>query len=263
MTTYSRLEISIRDHIETITMISSGHVNTMNIELADQLLSAFTQCSENEDVRAVILESKGKVFCAGGDLDELSECFAVPGYTLTPFVETLAKLVRQIRLCPKPVIAKVRGAAAGSGCNLALACDMVFAEEKAKFIEAFVSIGLAPDTGGAFLLPPVIGHVRAFEMLATGRPVKAEEAEMMGLISKAVPADQLDETVLEVTRRFAAGPSNAYRGIKEMLYVQAFGGYDAFMKMEISAQSRCERTDDYHEGVRSFLEKRRPVFKGL
>lgn len=244
-------------------MKPAASVVTMNIELADQLLSAFRACSEDPDVRAVILESQGKIFCAGGDLGELSESFSIPGFTLTPFVETLAKLVRQIRQCPKPVIAKVRGAAAGSGCNLALACDMIFAEEKARFIEAFVSIGLAPDTGGAFLLPPVIGHVRAFEMLATGRPVKAAEAEMAGLISKALPADQLDEAVLAAAQRFAAGPSNAYRGIKEMLYVQAFAGYDAFMKTELSSQSRCEKTDDYHEGVRSFLEKRSPVFKGL
>lgn len=260
---YKRLRIEVQDLIAQIVLVSDNGMNTMDMQLMEELALAFAECEESENVRAIILKAEGRAFCGGGDLRYLSEGVKDPDFTMADFVNGLSLLTVQMKKCPKPIIAAVHGAAAGSGCNLALACDMVLADRSAKFIEAFVNIGLAPDTCGAFWLPRLIGSARAFELLATGRPVRAHEAAQIGMINEVL--DTEEELLSNATRyaqRFAQGPALAYRGLKEMLYAGMYSDIKKFIICEGTAQQRCERSKDFREGINAFLEKRRPEFSG-
>lgn len=254
---FERLTIHVSDGIAKVLMKSPSGVVTADPALVGELSEAFKLCEEDDQVRVIILGSEGKIFCAGGDIDYLAEEVKKEDFTLAAFVEGLARLVCQMKQCPKPVIGAVHGAAAGSGCNLALACDMVIADSRAIFMEAFVNIGLAPDTLGAFILQRQIGQVRAFELLATGRAVGAEEALRLGLINRISQSpESLMPEAEEAAASFVRGPAKAYQGIKEMLFAAAYAGIDAFIDVEADAQHRCEQTDDFRKGLARFLNRK-------
>ena len=244
----------------TITLNRPEVYNALNDEITFELQDALKQASRDEQVRVVVLTGEGKAFCSGQDLKASQKA------EKRSFIDSLHNrynpIVRAIRDMPKPVIARVNGVAAGAGCSLALACDLIVAVEDAQFIEVFINIGLVPDSGSSYFLPRSVGLPRAFELATMGTRLKASEAVAMGLINKAVPADQLDQEMSKFTSYYASAPTRAIGLIKKMLRKGVTSSLDEVLDYEAYCQEIAGNSSDYKEGVTAFLEKRKPVFKG-
>ena len=171
-------------------------------------------------------------------------------------------LIRAIRAAPKPVLAAVNGVAAGAGAALALACDLRIASEHAKFVLAFIKVGLVPDSGAVWFLARAIGEARALELAVTGRPVKAEEAFALGLVTEVVPAEGFEERWRAVARDLANAPTRAFALTKELVASASVVSLDEQLDVEVEAQTEAGQTEDHLEGVHAFLEKRPARFKG-
>jgi len=171
-------------------------------------------------------------------------------------------IIRGLRNLPKPVICRLNGVAAGAGCSLALACDIIIAAETASLTEAFISIGLVMDSGSSYFLPRLIGYSKAFEMATMPRKIPAQEAFTMGLVNRVVPAEQLDAAVKEATDYYANAPTKAIGLMKKMLNRSFNSDLETILEMEAYSQEIAGNTKDHKEGVMAFIEKRKPVFKG-
>jgi 2-(1,2-epoxy-1,2-dihydrophenyl)acetyl-CoA isomerase len=163
---------------------------------------------------------------------------------------------------PKPVICKLNGIAAGAGCSLALACDLIVASEEASLAEIFIGIGLVMDSGSSYFLPRLVGSARAFELSTMGTKVPAREAQAMGLVNKVVPAAELDQAVAQYTAYYAAAPTKAVGLMKRLLNLSYHSSLEEMLEYEALYQEIAGRTKDSQEGVQAFLEKRKPVYKG-
>lgn len=249
--------------VATLTLNRPERLNALDDRLVTGLAAALTAAARDSSVRAVVITGAGRGFCAGGDIHEMarlrqehqSEAFG-------RFLETGHGVVRQIRQMPKPVIASVNGPAAGGGMNLALACDLRIASNQAAFLQAFVRIGLHPDWGGTFLLPRLIGTGRAVEMMFLGETVGAEEAHRLGLVNYLVPPERLAEETQKLAARLSAAPPLPLALMKQALYQRLETQLDLMLEFEIGAQMQCFETQDFAEGLKAFLEKRAPVFRG-
>ena len=167
-----------------------------------------------------------------------------------------------MRSLPKPIICRLNGVAAGAGCSIALACDMIIASDDASLIEVFVNIGLVPDSGSSFFLPRLVGMAKAFELCSMGSKVKAQEALSLGLINRSVAADQLDPVIKEYTDYFSTAPTRSIGLIKKMLHKSTHATLDEMLDYEAYCQEIAGASLDYKEGVAAFLEKRKPKFSG-
>lgn len=253
-----KLLVTRQGALTRITFNSPERRNAVDIEMCIQLRDAVLQAAA-DDSRVVILTGAGsEAFCSGADLKAGANLDDVTTYLRTVTNPT----IRALREMPKPVIARVNGVAAGVGCNYALAADIRVAVETARFSQAFVKIGLAPDGGGTYFLPRLAGYARAFEMIATGEPIDASQALALGLVNRVVPAAQLDATVDDLAAKLAASPALAMAGIKRALaYGDTHTLADA-LDCEAVTQKECFESADFREGVRAFLEKRPPRFEG-
>ncbi len=246
--------------VATIALNRPEVYNALNDGITYELQDAFKTAAKDEQVRVVVLTGQGKAFCSGQDLKADAE------QEKRSFMDSLNKrynpIVRAMRNLPKPVVGRVNGVAAGAGCSLALACDIMVASEDATFIEVFVNIGLVPDSGSSYFLPRLVGMARAFELCALGTRIKAARALELGMINKVVPADQLDAAVKEYTDYFVTAPTRAISLIKKMLNKSATATLDEMLEYETYSQEIAGSTQDYREGVAAFLEKRKPIFLG-
>jgi len=260
MASYSFLLLDTTEGVATITLNRPEVYNALNDEITFELQDALRICAKDEGVRVIVLTGAGKAFCSGQDLKASSAAGK------RSFKESLEKrynpIIRAIRALPKPVICRLNGVAAGAGCSLALACDMIVASEEASLIEVFVNIGLVPDSGSSFFLPRLVGMSKAFELCSMGSKVKASEALGMGLINKCVPLAELDAVVKEYTDYFANAPTRSIGLIKKMLNKSAHASLDEMLDYEAYCQEIAGSSEDYHEGVAAFIEKRKPHFKG-
>ena len=260
MSNFKFLLYRVENGMATITLNRPDVYNALNNEITFELQDAFKAVAKDEAVRVVVLTGEGKAFCSGQDLKASS------GEEKRSFLDSLHKrynpIIRAIRNLPKPVICRLNGVAAGAGCSIAIACDLVVAAEEATLIEVFINIGLVPDSGSSFFLPRLVGTAKAFEMCTMGTRVKAKEAVEIGLITKAVPADKLDATVKEYTDFYANAPTKAIGLIKKMLNKSATSTLDDMLDYEAYCQEIAGGSDDYKEGVNAFLEKRKAAFKG-
>lgn len=260
MEAYKFLMFHNEDGTATIRLNRPEVYNALNDEITFELQRAFKEVGKDDTVRVVVLTGEGKAFCAGQDL----KASATAGKR--SFMDSLRKrynpIIRAMRTLPKPVICRLNGVAAGAGCSLALACDMIIASEDATLVEVFVNIGLVPDSGSSFFLPRLVGMAKAFELCAMGSKVKAREALTLGLVNKVVAADQLDATVREYTDYFAAAPTKAIGLIKKMLNRSAHATLDDMLEYEAYCQEIAGNSEDYKEGSTAFLEKRKPRFTG-
>lgn len=235
--------------------------NSFNREMALQFQKELNFCEQNELVRAIVIMGNGKAFCAGQDLKEVTDKEkSLPFRTLLE--EHYAPIIKIIRNLKKPVIAAVDGVAAGAGANIALACDVVVASERASFIQAFSGIGLVPDSGGTFFLPRLIGFQKASALAMLGDKVKAEEAERIGMIYKVFPVDTFEEEVSKIALKMAQMPTLALGLIKRALNVSMTNSLEEQLNIETEFQLEASESNDYEEGVTAFLQKRKPNFKG-
>ncbi len=260
MSTYQYLKYTVEQGVATITLNRPDVYNALNDEITFEMQDAIKAVSKDENVRVVVLTGEGKAFCSGQDLK------AASGDQKRSFLQSLHKrynpIISAMRSLPKPIVCRLNGVAAGAGCSLALACDVIVASEEATLIEVFINIGLVPDSGSSYFLPRLVGIAKAFEMCSMGSRVKATEAATIGLINKAVPADQLDAAVKSYTDYFAAAPTKSIGLIKKMLNKSTTSTLEEMLAYEAYCQEIAGSSHDYKEGVTAFLEKRKPGFLG-
>lgn len=246
--------------VAVITLNRPQVYNSFNREMALALQEELDRCEHDDSVRAIVLTGSGKAFCAGQDLQEAIED---NGIEIANIVSAhYNPIIGRIRSIEKPIIAAVNGVAAGAGANIALACDLVVASERASFVQAFSKIGLIPDSGGTFFLPRLVGMQRAAALMMLGDKLGAPEAVEMGMIYKAVPAEELAEAVQELAARMAAMPTKALGLTKRALNRSLEQNLSEQLSLEGELQYTAAQTKDYEEGVNAFLEKRKPVFTG-
>ena len=249
-----------KDKVTVITLNRPDKFNSFNREMALALHGALDEAENDANCRAIVLTGNGKAFCAGQDL---AEAIDPNGPGIKKIVdEHYNPIVMRLRKIEKPIIAAVNGVAAGAGANIALACDIVTATSSASFIQAFSKIGLIPDSGGTFFLPRLIGWQRASALMITGDKVSASYALQMGMIYKVYE----DATFMADVLKFAAGiadmPTKGIGLTKRLLNESFYNTYDKQIQFESFIQTEAAATYDYNEGVKAFLEKRKPEFKG-
>ena len=232
--------------------------NALNMAVRRQLADHFTALSQDADVRAVIVTGNDKAFAAGADLKEMAELGAVD-----QMLRGTHLLWRAIQNCPKPVIAAVSGYALGGGCELALHADIIIAGESAELGQPEIRVGIMPGAGGTQRLARAVGKYRAMRMLLTGKPVPAREALAMGLVSEVVPDGEVEAAAVALAGTIAGMPPLAVASIKEVLLAGLDAPLDSALMLERKAFQLLFATADQKEGMRAFLEKRRPSYKGL
>jgi len=248
----------VRDKVGLITLNRPDALNAVTAGMIDELLAALSQAESDDAVRALMLTGAGRAFCAGQDVSTLAEGSKEQ---LVELVNRYPPLILKFWSVEKPIVAAVNGAAVGSGFNLALACDLRIAAENATFGAVFVRIGAAPDSGAVFFLPRLVGTAKAAEMLFTGAIIDTAEAERLGIVNRVVPGDKLMEEAMALAGRLAEGP-RAIGLAKRALYKGLSLDMEKALAYEAQVQAEALETEDFQEGVRAFLEKRKPEFKG-
>jgi 2-(1,2-epoxy-1,2-dihydrophenyl)acetyl-CoA isomerase len=254
--------LDVDDGVGRLTLNRPEKLNSFTLGMHADLRAALDVIEADATIRAVVIGGAGRGFCAGQDLADLS--FEPGAMTdLGALIDqNFNPLIRRLQALPKPVIARVRGIAAGAGANLALACDLVVAGRSASFLQAFVNIGLVPDSGGTWLLPRAVGSARAMGLAMLGEKLSAERAEQWGLIWKCVDDEHLDAEVDALAQRLARMPTRALAAIKRSIRHAATATLDAQLDLERDLQTQLGASHDYAEGVDAFLNKRAPRFAG-
>lgn len=253
--------IEVKNSVAYIKLNRPAKFNSFNREMALLFQKTIDDCIRNDEVRALVLTGEGKAFCAGQDLGEVTNTDQNPGFKKI-LEEHYNPIITRIRNIEKPVIAAVNGVAAGAGANIALACDIVVASERASFIQAFSKIGLIPDSAGTFFLPRLIGFQRASALAMLGDKVDAIEAERMGMIYTYFSSETFDLEVDKLARQLAQMPTKALAFTKKALNKSMQNSLEEQLALESEYQIASAQTLDYKEGVTAFVEKRKPVFKG-
>ena len=246
--------------IRTITLNRPKAFNSFDREMGPAFQTALDEAGKDDSVRCIVIKGEGRAFCAGQDLKEVTAPDA-PNFKVI-VEETYNQSIRRICSIKKPIIAAVNGVAAGAGANIALACDLTIATESASFIQAFSKIGLIPDSGGTWWLPRLVGMQRAKAMAFFGNKVSASEAEEMGLIYKSVSDDEFNSVVEKTASKLSAMPTLALGLTKAAFHEGMDCDLNDQLARELEYQFIAAESDDYAEGVASFLEKRAPEFKG-
>jgi 2-(1,2-epoxy-1,2-dihydrophenyl)acetyl-CoA isomerase len=261
---YQCLIYEVEENIATLTMNRPERLNALGDTLRTDLHEAITTASGDPNVRAIILTGAGRGFCSGGDVKAMNE--AKQRQASSPMMDKIAPsrdlTVLAMRDAPKPIIAAINGPAAGAGMNIALGCDIRIASSTARFGETFVKRGLHVDWGGTYFLPRIVGMAKACELIFTGDIIDAEEALALGMVSQVVEPEALMDTARALARKIAAGPPIAIRLAKRALYHNQECDLRAALEYETYAQNICRETEDASEGIRAFVEKRLPNFKG-
>ncbi len=261
----SLVEYQSENHIATITLNDPKSLNAFSTPLKKSVLTALEQADADDDVRVIVLQGAGGNFSSGGDIKEmLSEGIdkTVISNKIKGMVEGAGEVSLKLRHIHKPIIAKLEGAVAGAGMNLALTCDFRITADNAKFVQAFVHIGLVPDAGGVYLLNQLVGPAKTTELVMLGDKISAQDMAELNLVNQVVAPAELDDAVAKLASRLSALPAQALSSMKHMLNTHGYAGLNEALDMEVHQQTRLAKTDDFIEGVTAFIEKRKPVYIG-
>jgi 2-(1,2-epoxy-1,2-dihydrophenyl)acetyl-CoA isomerase len=260
---YRNIEFETSKGVAILRLNRPDALNSFTAEMHGEVREALTGAAEDKAVRAVLLTGNGRGFCAGQDLNDRA---VAPGEAMPDLGDSVENyynpLIRLLTSMEKPVICAVNGVAAGAGANIALACDIVIAARSASFIESFSRLGLIPDSGGTWILPRLVGMARARGLAMLGPKVSAEQAEAWGMIWQVVDDDELMATALGLAEQMATQPTRGFAFTKQALAASAANSLDAQLELEKELMRAAGRTHDYQEGVKAFLEKRQPNYKG-
>lgn len=234
--------------------------NAINRAMALMFQQKLIEAEEDESVRCICITGSGKAFSAGQDLAEAADPMGMGMEKILP--EQLNPIVSKLRTIKKPVLAAVNGIAAGAAANIALCCDLVIAVHSSSFIQAFTKIGLVPDSGGTYILPRLVGLQRTAGLMMLAEPVSGKEAEAMGMIYKSFPDDQFEAAAKQIAAQLASMPTAALVYTRMALNKSMNSDFEQQLKNEEKLQMQASLTSDFKEGVRAFLEKRKPDFKG-
>ncbi|WP_257349364.1 enoyl-CoA hydratase-related protein [Pseudalkalibacillus decolorationis] len=255
---YETIQYEMKNNVAWIRLNRPEKFNAFTEQMNLEITKALKEADRDTEVRCLVITGNGRAFSSGEDLAGVKQD--------TDHAEILRKrynpMVQKLASVEKPIIAAVNGVAAGAGMSLALACDFRLLSEKANFIEAFINVGLVPDSGNLFYLPRLVGHAKALELAVMGEKVSAEEAKEVGLATKVIPLDQWEEEVSAFAENLAKKPTKAIGLIKRYLQKSWESDLDEMLENEAYAQRTAGQTKDHAEGVQAFLEKRKPEFKG-
>ena len=261
--TYETLDLSLRDQVAWITLQRPAAFNALNLLCMKELFDVANRISSDRGVRAVVLTGAGeKAFCAGGDVAGFAADPADVQRLLKEMTGYLHRAISRLAWMDAPLIAAVNGVAAGAGLSLVACCDLAIAADHAKFTSAYTQIGLSPDGSSTYFLSRLLGTRRAMELFMTNRTLTAAEALDWGLINRAVPGAQLLEEAGKLAAQFAQGPTRAYGGIKKLLMMAPNDTLESQLEREARQIGELSVTEDGIEGVRAFVEKRKPRFSG-
>ena len=261
--TYEHILVSAAEGILTITLNRPDKLNAFIGHMRRDLAEALEHAGSDRSIRVVIITGAGRAFCAGGDVAFMAEL--MQRHDSEEFARILGagrRVILAIRQMTKPVIAAVNGPASGAGANLAFACDLRIASTNATFSQSFVKVGLHPDWGGTFFLPRLVTPNKACEMFFLGDSIDAAEAQRLNIVNQVVAPEDLEAATMQLAERLRSAPPIALAAAKHAIYASDAADLEEMLRYETEAQLRCFDSDDGHEGVRAFLEKREPHFTG-
>ncbi|MBS3999237.1 MAG: enoyl-CoA hydratase/isomerase family protein [Desulfobulbaceae bacterium] len=257
---YMLIKYEIKGKVAYITLNRPDVLNSFNREMSLEMQEALHSATEDAQVRCILISGEGRAFSAGQDLEE-----AISGkYDVSDIItRQYNPIISLIRNIPKPVVAAVNGIAAGAGANIALACDIIIASDKASFIQSFSNIGLIPDSGGTYFLPRLVGLAKASALMFLAEKVDAKSAEEMGMIYKTFPAEEFMAEAEAIANHLADRPTKGLALTKHLLNTTIDNDLEKQLEEEMKLQIIASNSYDYKEGVNAFLEKRKPIYKGM
>lgn len=259
---YETLLFEVHDHVAYVTLNRPDNANAINPQMGRDLMSVALAVSTDPSVRCVRLSSRGKMFCAGGDLSAFGEAQDELPRLLKELTVYLHAAISHFARMPAPVVAAVGGIAAGAGFSLVTAADLVIAGESARFTMAYTRAGLTPDGSSTYFLPRLIGRRRTLELMLTNRLLSAQEALEWGLVNRVVADEAVEEESAKLVRELSQGATLAYGAVKDLVFRSHGESLESQMEHESQAIARAARTEDAREGIRAFLAKRKASFTG-
>lgn len=262
MTSFNTITFEITENVAVITLNRPDAANGLSMEMSKELLAAALSCKHNGNVRAVLINANGKMFCAGGDLKEFSSYGDNIAERIEELLVYLNSALTIFAKLDAPVIAAVNGMAAGAGFSIACSADLVFAAESAKFTMAYTAAGLSPDGSASYYLPRIIGMRKTQDLMLTNRRLSAEEAKDWGIINNVVADEKLQEEALAQAKAIANGPTKAFGSVKKLLHESYGNNLIEQLQLESDLMSAMSNTADGKEGIDAFVSKRAPSYKG-
>jgi len=261
---YETITYEKSEGVAFITLNRPDVLNAVNEKMGQELLDSLRAAERDDEVRCVVITGKGRAFCAGEDIQDLRGDYerGVNPKLGQRLLHKYNPIIRRIRHMEKPVIAAVNGVAAGADAGIAYSCDLRIASDSAQFIQAFIRVGLAPDSGTSFFLPRLVGFSKAMQLGMTGEELSSQDAERFELVSKIVPGNTLMTTTKEIATKLATGPTKAIGLTKRALNKSVSSDLETVLEYESYIQEIAGATSDHVEAVKAFFEKRKPTFKG-
>lgn len=255
---FETIHYDVRDGVAWLTLNRPDKLNAFTARMNSEIKDAVKTASRDEEVRTIVITGAGRAFCSGQDLSEVDETMDHGDILRSHY----GPMVKEMRRCEKPIVAAVNGVAAGAGFSLALACDFRLVSENASFVNAFIHVGLIPDSGNLYFLTKLVGEAKAAELAMLGEKVPAERAVEIGLANRVYTAETFTDEVHTFAARLATMPTKAMGLIKRSMKDASTLSFDEYLEREAQGQRIAGLTADHREGVDAFMQKRKPVFQG-